>query len=150
MLPIFAALALSVLPQAADAPKPSMPAWSATTIEAAATDANKAVLKKGKSITITGEVIDLSCYIQLGKRGDAHKTCGAKCVTNGAPVGIVTKENKVFMLIAEQHHPRRDGQLGFAKEYAEKMGTTVTVNGMVSEYGGIPTVFVEAPVAAAK
>ncbi len=141
MLPLFAVLALTVLPQASDAPKP---AWSATTIEAAATDANKAVLKKGKSITLTGEVVDLSCYNQLGKRGDGHKVCGAKCVTNGAPVGLVTKENKVYMLIAEQHHPRRDGQLGFAKEYAEKMGTTVTISGMLSKYGGIPTVFVEA------
>ena len=144
MLSIFSALvmtALAVLPQTAEAPKTT---WSATTLEAAATEANKAVLKGGKALTITGEVVDLSCYIQLGKRGDGHKACGAKCVMNGAPVGIVTKENKVYMLVAEQHHPRRDGQLGFAKEYAEKMGTTVTVSGMMSEYGGIPTVFVEA------
>jgi len=148
MFSIVSALALTVvsfLPQTAEAPKP---AWSATTMEAAATEANKAVLKGGKALTVTGEVVDLSCYIQLGKRGDGHKACGAKCVTNGAPVGIVTKENKVYMLVAEQHHPRRDGQLGFAKEYAEKMGTTITINGMLSEFGGIPTIFVEAPVAA--
>ena len=148
MLSLFSALAmtaLSVLPQTAEAPKP---AWSATTLEAAATDANKAILKNGKAITLTGEVLDLSCYIQLGKRGDGHKACGAKCVTNGAPVGLVTKENKVYMLVAEQHHPRRDGQLSFAKEYAEKMGTTITISGMLSKYGGIPTVYVEAAAAA--
>lgn len=147
MLSIFSALAmtaLTVLSQAATAQKP---AWSSTTMEAAATDANKAVLRGGKVLTVTGEVVDLSCYIQLGKRGEGHKACGAKCVTNGAPVGIVTKENKVYMLVAEQHHPRRDGQLGFAKEYAEKMGTTITVNGILSEYGGIPTIFVEAAAA---
>ncbi len=148
MLPIISAFALTafiLLPQGTEAPKP---AWSATTMEAAATEANKAVLKSGKALSVTGEVVDLSCYIQLGKRGDGHKACGAKCVTNGAPVGIVTKENKVYMLVAEQHHPRRDGQLGFAKEYAEKMGTTITVNGMLSEFGGIPTLFVEAATAA--
>ncbi len=148
MLSIFSALAFTaftVLPQTAEAPKP---AWSATTLEAAATEANKAVLKNGKALTVTGEVVDLSCYIQLGKRGDGHKACGAKCVTNGAPVGIVTKENKVYMLVAEQHHPRRDGQLSFAKQYAEKMGTNITINGMLSEFGGIPTIFVEAPTAA--
>lgn len=148
MLSIFSVLAMTaftVLPQTAEAPKP---AWSVTTLEAAATDANKAVLKGGKAMTVTGEVVDLSCYIQLGKRGDGHKACGAKCVTNGAPVGIVTKENKVYMLVAEQHHPRRDGQLGFAKEYAEKMATTITISGMLSEFGGIPTIFVEAPAAA--
>ncbi|MDE3246268.1 MAG: hypothetical protein KGN80_09290 [Acidobacteriota bacterium] len=148
MLSIFSAFAmtaLAVLPQAPEAPKP---AWSATTLEAAATDANKAVLKKGKAVTVTGEVVDLSCYIQLGKRGEGHKACGTKCVANGAPVGLVTKENKVYMLVAEQHHPRRDGQLGFAKEYAGKMATIITVSGMLSEYGGIPTLFVEAPMAA--
>jgi hypothetical protein len=148
MFSIFSALAitaLAILPQSAEAPKA---VWSATTMEAAATEANKAVLKNGKALTVTGEVVDLSCYIQLGKRGDGHKACGSKCVTNGAPVGIVTKENKVYMLVAEQHHPRRDGQLGFAKEYAEKMGTTVTISGMMSEFGGIPTIFVEASAAA--
>ncbi len=146
MLTLLSALvttAFAVLPQTAEAPKP---AWSATTLEAAATEANKAVLKNGKAVTVTGEVVDLSCYIQLGKRGEGHKACGTKCVTNGAPVGIVTKENKVYMLVAEQHHPRRDGQLGFAKEYAGKMATTITVSGMLSEYGGIPTIFVEAPI----
>ena len=146
MLVLFSALALtalSVLPQAA-----TKPAWSATTLEAAATDANKAVLSNGKAITLTGEVLDLSCYTQLGKRGEGHKACGTKCVLNGAPVGLVTKENKVYMLIPEQHHPRRDGQLSFAKEYAAKMGTTITISGMLSEYGGIPTVFVEATMVA--
>jgi hypothetical protein len=144
MLSIFSALAmtaLAVLPQTPETPNP---AWSATTLEAAATEANKAVLKNGKAVAVTGEVVDLSCYIQLGKRGEGHKACGTKCVTNGAPVGIVTKENKVYMLVAEQHHPRRDGQLSFAKEYAEKMATTITVNGMLSEFGGIPTIYVEA------
>ncbi len=145
IFPAFALPALAMLPQAAESTKR---AWAATTLEAAATEANKAVLKNGKAVTVTGEVVDLSCYIQLGKRGEGHKACGTKCVTNGAPVGIVTKENKVYMLVAEQHHPRRDGQLGFAKEYAGKMATTITVSGMLSEYGGIPTIFVEAPTAA--
>lgn len=141
MLSPFLALAISTLSVLPQTPKP---AWSATTLEAAATDANKAILKTGKAITLTGEVLDLSCYIQLGKRGDGHKACGAKCVTNGAPVGLITKDNKVYLLIPEQHHPRRDGKLAFAKEYAAKMGTTITVSGMLSENGGIPTVFVEA------
>ena len=63
-------------------------------------------------------------------------------------LGLGTKENRVYMLVAEQHHPRRDGQLAFAKEYAGKMGTTITISGMLSEYGGIPTVYVEAAAAA--
>jgi hypothetical protein len=123
---------------------PPAPAWTATTQEAAATDANKKVLAAAKPLTITGEVVDVSCYTQLGKRGPAHIACGAKCVLAGAPVGIVTASNKLYILMPEPHHPRRDGQVSLAKEYSEKMGTTVTVSGMASRYGGINTLFIAA------
>ena len=123
---------------------PATPAWSSTTLEAAATDANKKVLAEARSLTITGEVVDVSCYTQLGKRGAAHKACGAKCVLAGEPVGIVTADNTLYILMPEQHHPRRDGKATIAKEYAAKMGDTVTVTGMASEHGGIHTLFIAA------
>jgi len=123
---------------------PAQPAWSATTLEAAGNDAQKQVLAAAKALTITGEVVDVSCYTQLGKRGPAHKDCGAKCVLNGAPVGIVTADNTLYILMPEPHHPRRDGKVSLAKEYAAKMGDTVTVSGMASEHGGIHTLFIAA------
>ena len=119
--------------------------WSATTLEAAAKPENKAWLKKGHMVTLTGEVVDLSCYLQLGKKGDAHKACGAKCVGNGEPAGLLTKGGKVYMLMAEQHHPRRDGQVSLAAEMASQMGQTITVSGMLVKNAGMPTVFIEAP-----
>src|SRR6516164_7548398 len=60
--------------------KPDQP-WTATTT-AAGVNAKPNV---GKSITITGEIIDLSCYLQLGKHGEKHTACGKKCLTNGQP-----------------------------------------------------------------
>ena len=119
--------------------------WSVTTEEAAATPANKAWLKKGHAVTLTGEVVDLSCYLQLGKKGDAHKACGAKCVAAGEPAGLLTKDGKVYMLLSEQHHPRRDGQVTLAKEMSEQMGQTLTVSGMLVKNGGIPTIYIQAP-----
>ncbi|MGA2079243.1 MAG: hypothetical protein ABSH53_01315 [Holophaga sp.] len=132
-------LALALAPAAV---AQATPAWTATTLEAAASEANQQVLAAAKPLTITGEVVDVSCYTQLGKRGEAHKACGAKCVLNGAPVGIVTADNTLYILMPEPHHPRRDGQASIAKEYAEKMATTVTVSGMASTYGGIHTLFI--------
>ena len=47
--------------------------WSATTVDAG-------VDKKpqmGKPITVVGEIVDLSCYLQLGKHGEKHKSCGS-------------------------------------------------------------------------
>ena len=138
-------LTLALMLALAQAPPQPTPAWSATTQEAAATEGNREVLAKAKPLTITGEVVDVSCYTQLGKRGEAHKACGAKCVLAGAPVGIVTADNTLYILMAEPHHPRRDGKVSIAKEYAEKMGTTVTVSGMASTHGGIHTLFIAAP-----
>jgi hypothetical protein len=137
-------LALPLVLLLAQAP-PAKPAWSATTLESATAEANKKVLAAAAPLTITGEVVDVSCYTQLGKRGEAHKACGAKCVLAGAPVGIVTADDTLYILMPEPHHPRRDGQVSLAKEYAAKMAETVTVSGMASNYGGIHTLFVAAP-----
>ncbi len=141
----LAVLLLAQTPAPAPDAKKPVATWSATTEEAAATPANKAWLKKGKAVTLTGEVVDLSCYLQLGKKGDAHKACGAKCVAAGEPAGLLTKSGKVYMLMPEQHHPRRDGQVTLAAEMASQMGQTITVSGMLVKNGGIPTVFIEAP-----
>src|SRR5258708_40250326 len=58
--------------------KPTDP-WSATTVGASVD--GKPV--PGKVVTVTGEIIDLSCYLQLGKHGDKHKPCGTKCLNTG-------------------------------------------------------------------
>ena len=49
--------------------------------------------------TVVGEIIDLSCYLQVGKHGDKHRDCGQKCVRNGQPVGLLTEDGAVYMLI---------------------------------------------------
>src|SRR5690348_18064337 len=46
--------------------------WSTTTV--ASSIMGKPV--KGEPVTIVGEVIDLSCYLQVGKHGDKHRDCG--------------------------------------------------------------------------
>ena len=140
MLVLMLALALS---HTSDQPTPK---WTATTQEAAATDANKKVLAEGQPRTITGEVVDVSCYTQMGKRGEGHKKCGAMCVRNGEPVGILTADNTLYLLMPEAHHPRRDAKASrasLAEEYAEKMGTNVTVSGMATEHGGVHTLFID-------
>src|SRR3712207_4045738 len=48
-------------------PSPAQP-WSTTTVASAI---DKPL--KGKPITVTGEIIDYSCYLQVGKHGDKHR-----------------------------------------------------------------------------
>ena len=68
-------------------------AWTATTI-AAGVDKKP---QPGKIITEVGEIIDLSCYLQLGKHGEKHKACGTKCLQNSQPIGLLTKSGEVFL-----------------------------------------------------
>jgi hypothetical protein len=126
-------------------PAPQAPAWTPTTLEAAATDANKQVLAEAKPLTVTGEVVDVSCYTQLGKRGEGHKACGAKCVANGSPAGLLTPDGTLYLLMPEPHHPRRDGQASLAKYFSERMAQTLTLHGMATDHGGPHTLFIAVP-----
>ena len=121
---------------------PDSAGWSATTYEAATAEANKKVLASGKSATVTGEVVDVSCYLQLGKRGEAHIPCGSKCIEHGQPIGLLDNDEKLYILFAEEHHPRRDGQVDLKKVFAPLLAKTVTVTGMMTEMKDYRALFV--------
>jgi hypothetical protein len=116
--------------------------WTATTYEAASAEANQAVLRSGQPVTVTGEVVDVSCFLQLGKRGEAHVPCGTKCIQNGEPVGIVDDQGHLYVLFAEEHHPRRDGQVELPQAMLPHLAQRVTVTGMLTETGGHRALFV--------
>lgn len=113
--------------------------WTNTTLGASVD--NKPV--PGHTVTLTGEILDLSCYLQLGKHGDKHSSCGKKCLTNGQPIGLVTKEGQVYLLIDEEHDLRRDGQTTFRAAAAENFAKVMTVTGTETSVNGTKTVFVQ-------
>lgn len=123
---------------------PATARWTATTHEAAASEANKKVLASGKPSTVTGEVVDVSCYLQLGKRGEAHVACGSKCIAAGEPIGVVDAQDNLYILFAEEHHPRRDGTVGLEKTVGSLLAKNVTVTGMLTENKGYRALFVQA------
>lgn len=78
--------------------------------------------------TVTGEVVDLMCYIDHGATGDKHSACGNKCIKGGGPVGVV--ENGKAYLVVGEHKPIND-------ELADSCGKTITIKGKVAERGGL-------------
>ncbi len=124
--------------------KPETAKWTPTTWESATADANKQVLESGKVATVTGEVVDVSCYLQLGKRGEAHIPCGTKCIANGQPIGIVDAEDHLYIVMAEEHHPRRDGEVELKTVLGPHLAKTVTLTGMMTEMKGYRALFVQA------
>jgi hypothetical protein len=125
-------------PMATLGSKPSAP-WSATSI-AAGVDKKP---QPGKAVSVVGEIVDFSCYLQLGKHGDAHRSCGQKCVANGQPVGLLTEKGELYMLMPEEHDPRRDGGVDAKASGSDHMGHIVQVNGTEAAVGGYHAIYVQ-------
>ena len=79
--------------------------------------------------TIKGEVVDLMCYLDHGAKGDKHKGCAKKCIESGGPVGLLTADNQLYLVIGD-HQPMN-------KELAAKAAQTVTLKGKVVERNGM-------------
>jgi hypothetical protein len=79
--------------------------------------------------TVSGEVVDLMCYVDHNAVGEKHgQSCGAKCIKSGGPVGIIS-EGKAYLVVGE-HKPIND-------QLADSCGKTVTLKGKLAERGGI-------------
>src|SRR5260370_33640974 len=118
--------------------KPSDP-WSATTIGAAGDKKTQ----PGQVVTVTGEVIDLSCYLQVGKHVEKHKSCGEKCLNSGQPIGLLTKAGAVYLLMDEEHDPRRDGQTTLRKAALDNFAKIMEVTGTETSFGGYKAIYVQ-------
>jgi hypothetical protein len=118
-------------------------AWSTETVASAITGEKPL---EGKTVDVKGEIIDLSCYLQVGKHGDKHRECGQKCIANGQPVGLLAEDGTVYMLIDEEHNARRDGLTQFRKQAIELMAHVVTVHGTLTDVDGHKTIYVQGSV----
>jgi len=125
-------------PAATIGSKPSDP-WTATTV-AAGVDSKP---QPGRPVTVVGEVVDFSCYLQLGKHGEKHRACGQKCVANGQPIGLLTQAGALYMLMPEEHDPRRDGGVDAKASASEHMGHIVEVNGTEASVGAYRGIYVQ-------
>ena len=61
---------------------------------------NQEKIRKTKDLQIEGEVVDLTCYTSRGLSGEGHKACATRCLTRGAPAGLVDKDGNIFVIIA--------------------------------------------------
>jgi len=78
--------------------------------------------------TVTGEIVDMMCFVDHNATGDKHAACAAKCIKGGGPVGI-SSEGKTYLVVGE-HKPMND-------QLAEYAGKTITLKGKVSEREGV-------------
>jgi hypothetical protein len=89
--------------------------------------------------TVTGEVIDMSCYLGHGETGHgaSHKKCAETCAKKGLPMGLLTDDKQVFVLLEDHDNP---------KAYATAIGEaaqTITIDGRKVTQGGVNGLLVE-------
>src|SRR3989442_9234435 len=56
-------------------------------------------------VTLTGEIVDLACYIAHGAKGPDHAVCAAKCAEMGQPVGLAASDGQMYILPSEPARP---------------------------------------------
>ena len=80
---------------------------------------------EGGTQTLTGEVIDVACYLGHGATGAKHADCGSKCVLGGLPVAIKLG-NTIYFAVSKEHQAMN-------KDLGPLVGHQVQVTGDVSE-----------------
>jgi hypothetical protein len=85
------------------------------------------------AITVSGEVVDLACYLSKGSKGKRHKACAEACAKKGLPIGVLTDAGDVYLLIEDHDNPGPyDSAKSLAGEQAEVSGKKFTKGGVQS------------------
>ncbi|MFN8549657.1 MAG: hypothetical protein U0527_17230 [Candidatus Eisenbacteria bacterium] len=92
---------------------------------------------KETKATVTGEIVDLACFLGHGAKGMEHQSCALKCLKGGQPMGLLTSDGSVYLLMASHED---DKPFNMAKTYA---ALQVSVTGPVAQGGGLKALTVE-------
>ena len=89
-------------------------------------------------LSLRGEIVDLACYIGHGAKGPEHQKCAVKCAEMGQPLGLLTTDGKLYILVADHQDPS-----AFLK--ARKLaGEQVEMTGEPAEKDGVAALTVHA------
>jgi len=93
-------------------------------------------LAQGQEIIVTGEVLDMTCYIASNLSGPEHAVCARECIRRGLPAGLKAGNGKVYLLT---------GQPGQAvnAQLAELAAKIVTIKGKETTRDGFAQLQIE-------
>ena len=84
-----------------------------------------------EGVTVKGEVLDLSCYIAHGAKGEDHAGCAKRCVKGGQPMGLLAEDGTIYVLFADHSD-------GSAYEKSQSFaGKMVEISGPMAEKAGM-------------
>ena len=91
--------------------------------------ANLVEAKDPTKTAVTGEVLDMGCYLEFGSSGAKHAACAKKCIEGGRPVGLKDNNGRIYLLLS----PTRT----LNPQLAPFAAKTVTVIGTLVHRDGI-------------
>jgi|CXWL01.1.fsa_nt_gi hypothetical protein len=115
--------------------KPGGKTAAAAKTSAAKTDAAKTA--SAKTDAVSGELVDMACYMNHEGKGEKHTKCAEMCVKGGSPLGMVTSEGQVYLLVNDH-----DKEKAFA-EAKLLAGSNAKVTGKIVNRGGVQAIVVD-------
>ncbi len=90
--------------------------------------------------TTKGEILDMACYLGHGAKGPKHAGCAKGCVAAGAPMGLLTGNGTVYLLVENHADKKAKKAYAAAKKLA---GEKASVTGGIVTKGGLQAIIVD-------
>lgn len=103
-------------------------AWSAAAL---ANEGHHMPGAKSVTKTITGEVVDMGCWLGHAARGEQHNSCATKCLNQGMPMGLLTSNGTLYLVTLD--HDNADPYVTLK----DKAGKTVSITGELLTRSGM-------------
>ena len=113
-------------------------------VPAIAHEGHAAPAEKSAKKTVTGEVVDMGCYLGHGARGAEHVSCATKCLAQGMPIGLLTSNGTLYLVTLD--HDNADPY----NSLKEMAGKNVSVTGELLARSGVKAIAASAVQVASK
>src|SRR5262245_3901274 len=87
--------------------------------------------EKAVTKTVTGEVVDMGCWLGHAARGEKHISCATKCLSQGMPMGVLTSNGTLYLITLDHDNADPYNELkGMAGKQVAISGELLTRSGM--------------------
>jgi hypothetical protein len=101
--------------------------------------------KAEKEVTVTGEVVDVACYVMGEAKGEGHVKCAQACAKAGGSLGILTADGKLYVSLLPDDHKNNPNAI-----LMDHIGHQVEAKGFVRAKGGTQGIMIKSVAMAKK
>ena len=91
-----------------------------------------------KEMTVSGEVVDVACYMGSGAKGPGHTKCATACAKAGGALGILTADGKLYVSLLPDRHKENPNAL-----LMDHIGKNVEAKGTVHVKSGVSGIMIK-------